>query len=509
MTQSLVCSAPLANNRPEPISPAVVAGYLALALAFLAGGAGTGFIDPDSWHQMALFREALVLGQLPRSDPFAYTSTVEPLVHHEWGTGALLYVAGTGFGALGFALLRDTLALSVAALCVACARRRGAEVGVLWATLPVAVLMAWIGVTTVRAQMFTLLFLALLLWFLELDRAGRRWWIAPWLVAYVLWVNLHAGFIVGAVAFALHGLEQLARGKPFGHLLAVGLAMAALVAVTPYGLDYYAYLWHGLRMDRPLITEWRSLLHAWWPLILAYGVSLLIAAYALYRGGLRRATGMLFVFAAAYAAARHQRHLSLYAVAWASTVPSLLQGTPLAAILGRALAPTRRGVAIGAVAAAVLAGGAFLQHRPWAPAMPANPGDHSMLLYPVGAVDYLRDQGFRGNLLTPFEAGAFVSWRLYPDVLVSLDGRYEVAYAPELLDRHLAFYRAAEGWQGLLEDTPTDAVLVRADAAVAEALPRLAGWRVVYRDDAYEVFTREAALPYVDRRGELLVGSFP
>jgi hypothetical protein len=113
-----------------------------------------------------------------------------------------------------------------------------------------------------------------------------------------------------------------------------------------------------------------------------------------------------------------------------------------------------------------------------------------VVVYPVGAVDYLRRSDFRGNLLTPFSAGAFVTWELYPDVLVSLDGRYEVAFEPGLLDRHLAFYRAEGDWERLLDDPPADAVLARSDAAVVAELGRRPGWGRVYSDDAYHVFAR-------------------
>jgi hypothetical protein len=484
--------------------------FLVLAAIYIAGGAAKSVLDPDMFHQMALIREALAIGRLPLADPFAFTPTVEPMVHHEWGMGAVLYFVSTRFGGLGLALLRDLLALGIAIGCVLCARRRGASNQVLWATLPLAIMLAWIGSTTVRAQMVTLLFLAWLLLLIELDRAGRRWWIAPWLVMYVLWVNLHAGFVVGAIALGLYAIEQVMRRRPFAHLLAVGSAMAVLIAVNPYGLDYYSYLWHGLRMQRPLITEWQPITKAWWPIVMMYGFSLLLIAYGLYRRGPRHALEMLFVLAAAYAAARHQRHLSIYAVAWACHVPALLQGTPLALPLMRGLDPARRAVAPIAAAALVFCVAVTLYQKPWRPHLPANPGDHRTLIYPVGAVDYLRENAFAGNLVTPFTAGAFVTWNLYPDVLVSMDGRYEVAYAPGLLEEHIDFFAARDGWRDFLGRYRADAVLTRSRARVAAELGNLPGWRPAYRDDVYEIHVRaDLELPTIDRRGERLTGSFP
>jgi hypothetical protein len=142
--------------------------------------------------------------------------------------------------------------------------------------------------------------------------------------------------------------------------------------------------------------------------------------------------------------------------------------------------------------------------------MPANPGDHALHLYPRGAVDYMRDTQFRGNLITPFTAGAIISYELFPNVLVSMYGRYEVAYEPELLEHHIAFFDGQQGWDRLLDHPPADAALVRVDAPVADSLAGLTTWGLVYRDDAFELYTRGShGASVVDRRGERLRTTFP
>src|SRR5262249_37862685 len=66
---------------------------LALALLLVAGMAP--FVDIDVWHEMSLFREALRAGWIPYIDRFAYTPTISPAVQHEWGAGAIAYLAAT------------------------------------------------------------------------------------------------------------------------------------------------------------------------------------------------------------------------------------------------------------------------------------------------------------------------------------------------------------------------------------------------------------------------------
>jgi hypothetical protein len=114
--------------------------------------------------------------------------------------------------------------------------------------------------------------------------------------------------------------------------------------------------------------------------------------------------------------------------------------------------------------------------------------------------------------MTPFELGAFVSWKLYPRVKVSLDGRFEAAYPMRVFDDHGVFYEAEPGWQQVREKYPTDAVLVPAGVPIAPVLRAEGLWPLVYQDDAYLVFMRPeraAALARVDRRGQVPPGSFP
>jgi len=493
---------PPSGNRAA--SALAVAG---LSLLFVSGVAQV--VDPDMWHGIALIRESLALGHLPLEDRFAYTPTVYPVVHHEWAEAAIVYFAATRGGLAGLLALRWSLTIGIAVGAFELARRRGASLAVLSVLAPIAIVMSWIGMTVIRAQVFTLLFLVALLWCLEADRQGRRSWVIPWLALYVLWLNCHGGFVVGLVLFWLHTLEQIARRKPAIHLVLVGIAMVALIAANPYGYHYFPYLWSALRLDRSLVSEWLPLWAGGVPTLAPFAVSVLVLAYGLAMRGFRDAPGWPLVLFTAYAALRHQRHLSIYAVVWLCQVPALIEPTRLGAMLRafwtRRLAP----VALWGLVTAFGCVALFRQ-QPWQVSLPANPGEHVEFLYPVGAVDYLRDSGFRGNLMVPFEVGAFVSWELHPAVKVSFDGRFEAAYPPDSLAENVALYDVASGWRELLTRYPTDAVLVPRDGLLSRKLEEDGSWPLVYTDDAYEVYARPGvALPRVDRRGQRLVASFP
>jgi hypothetical protein len=148
---------------PAPWSRAKTALALAALLLLFVSGVAT-FIDPDMFHGIALVRESIALGRIPLEDRFAYTPTVYPVVHHEWAEAAIVYLALTLGGLAGLQALKWVLTLGIAVGAFELARRRGASLAVLTVLTPVAIMMSWVGMTTLRAQVFTLLFVVVLLW---------------------------------------------------------------------------------------------------------------------------------------------------------------------------------------------------------------------------------------------------------------------------------------------------------------------------------------------------------
>jgi hypothetical protein len=130
-------------------------------------------------------------------------------------------------------------------------------------------------------------------------------------------------------------------------------------------------------------------------------------------------------------------------------------------------------------------------------------------LYPVGPVQYLTKQKFAGNLMVPFRQGAYVSWKLYPAVKVSLDSRYEVAYPDSVVKQIFDFYEARPDWLSVLREYPTDAVVIPKDAPIS-GLMQQTDWRSVYTDQQFQVYARPGSLLQVeDWQSTSLRGVFP
>jgi len=257
-----------------------------------------------------------------------------------------------------------------------------------------------------------------------------------------------------------------------------------------------------------------------------YAATLSLLIYAVACRGVRKLPGLVAVLVTAYLAARHFRHLSLYAVVWICYVPAYLQGTALARAIGKIAIRRKRFLLClwSLIAVAGLTWSISIQF--WQLRIPTAQGQEKpgVPVYPAGAVAYLAEHGFRGNLMVPFSAGSFVSWKLHPQVKVSLDSRYEAAYPPGSVEESVQFYAAGRRWKSILDKYATDMVLVPRchdpnglDNVFETACDKSTsgepfGWRLIYRDDGFSLFARSqiaARLPAVDRQGRPIPVAFP
>jgi hypothetical protein len=483
---------------------------------------GRPFVDHDLYHEMALWRAALVIHHVPKHELFSFTPTVDPCVQHEWGTGAILYYVTRWMGGNGLALLRGVLFAGTLVVIFLCARirargMRGMGDGVaglalpLLATAPLYIMLLGIALSPVRAQMFTMLFLAVQFYLLELDRRGNRWWPLVWIPMYVAWLNLHAGFVLGPIFLGAYWLEQVIQTRrPRWLLIATGLAAVPLVLVNPYGANYVPYLWRAISMPRPMIGEWLPLWNE--PLLMAYfAFMVLLAVYATARrgGGWQALPGVLVLGCLAIESLLHTRHAPLFAIAWACYVPSTLVGTPLALLMARLW--SRFKWLIGPVCAcAGVAMVIYLPAQPLRVRLSVSTKDKIPFQMPVGAVAYLRENEFVGNLMTPFSGSSYVMWHLGPRVKIGMDSRYEVAYQPGVFEKVAALYKAQPGWEETLGEYRPQLTLVPVTSPLSGAMAQSAEWVLVYQDDAYQIFSPPThRFPVVDRRGIQLDDTFP
>ena len=491
-------SAPLNESSKLAILRIAASAFL---LAFFLVRVAAPVADLDNWHEMALIRESLAAGHLLKTDVFAYTPTLPEVVDHEWGAGALLYFTVKAFGGWAIIPLKFLVLLGAAGSVVLCTRLRKTSFQEFTLLVPLVIPAFSLGCATLRAQIYSFLFFAILLYLLELDSAGSRRWIGPWIAMVVLWTNLHGGVVMGVATLGFYWIERAVRGKPHFHILGVIAASAAAISFNPFGLAYYGHLWTTLRMARPEITEWYGIQVLSKEQQVLFWFTLAILPVLVWMRGWRASQGALIVAAMAGGTILHARTIPFYAVAWAAYVPSLVAGTPLERIVRL---PFRNRIAATAVCVCLTM--LFVE-------MGLLVGAYRLIVpndrFPVGAVRYLKEIHFHGNVMTHFGHGGYVSWWLYPAVKVSMDGRYDVAFPPALVDESFHFYEARPDWRETLAKYPTDLVLVPVNTAVAALMPGT-GWNLVYKDGSFQLYARPGMqLPFRDASDGVFPVSFP
>ena len=381
-----------ARRQADGVQKRVLAYVVWFALAvMLLSRVSVNVIDLDIFHEMALFRESLVLGHIPTVDHFSYGPTLPYVVHQEWGSGAIAYFVTTRFGAPGLLLLKYLLAALLAWFCVATARSRNPDpLPALSWVAPIGILFAGAAFSPVRAHLYSLVFAAGLLYFRKAIAAG----IAAG--SHLAAPSRRCGSIcTRAPSWACSCSAPTRSNSCFAAPCAPSARrhrMVAAIAINPYGWHYYPYLWRALRMSRTSIAEWSPLWESFPSFYsVAFLLSLLLVLYLALRIGVRNMPGIVVLCMTAAAGAIHQRMLPFYAIAWTCYVPGYLLATPFAGRLKSFFDRPPLPLQAAWLMAAMFFLNVAVTYRPWILEVPGE-GKAGEVVFPTGAVQYLADQ---------------------------------------------------------------------------------------------------------------------
>ncbi len=420
----------------------------------------TPALDHDLWWHLATGRWIASGHGIPRSDPFTFTAFGRPWVTHEWLSGLLFYrlhqlggidlLIAMKSAAAGMAILLSALA-ALAGRGRASDRVAGAAIGALLAA-PLIAPRAF-----VRPHMLTALFLGALLLFLRLESAtGKRIWRYLPAPMFLLWANLHSGFVLGFACWLLYWIgERIAPRLGGGatdpapawreRAAALLLALAASL-VNPHFVQAHFYPFHLVAREevRGSIVELRSLFHPAYADALFPKVAALAGlAAALFAIDSRRRMVwpvLLPGFFFAALAVASVRGLSELAV----LLPALIGAHSDRFGARRRLAP----VACIAVMAAAVAGGAAGLVR----GTPMGGGSTQRIGFdlepgsrPESAVALLREAGSGARVFNLLSYGGYLIHELGPETKVYIDGRLDI-YPAGFLESYTRMLSSGEGW---------------------------------------------------------------
>ena len=447
---------------------------LAVASAVFIIAVGLPSTDSDTYWQLATGRWMLDHREFLRQDIFSSTVAGAHFGIGEW-LGQIAFAASFATGGwAGVAILRATL-IAVGSLFLVRLARRGLTPW--WISLPlvIAALLVSKITWTDRPQLFTLALFPALLELLLSVRPGFSRRLLVLLPLFLLWTNLHGGYLLGLVVVAIFAVESVLtngrRGLPFA---ATAVACVAVSFVNPAPLELAGAAREDFLHPPRFLTEFLppDVVTPAGALFAAF--VMLVIATALLRGGsLREAMLLAPLLYLAFTAQRQMLFFCFAATAYLGARLTTLApggcgpgGSGPTRRTFELPAPVRMPVAIVLVIAALAS--TF--------GAPVHPDERA---YPAGALDALRVDN--GVLLNEYDWGGYLIFNL-PERPVFIDGRY-VPYLGGVLDDYRALVGLRPGWRDLLDKYKVRELLLRPERPLAVAL-REDGWRVRSSDQA-------------------------
>lgn len=461
--------------------------------------------DFDLWHRLAVGSIFFQTGSVLTQDIFSYLPTKDVWIDHEWGSGVIFYFLVNLFGEWGLFLLKASILSAIFFLIIKTVRLQSDKFtpGIFYIMFAGFSLLPFIA-NLVRCQMFTYLFFVLWIYVLEKTKRGNKSfiWLLP--VTMLIWVNTHGGFLAGIGLVTIYAFgEWLNRN----HALKYFLLLALLIPVTlinPYGLEFWKYIIEASLMPRPYIPEWHPISLAGPFHIIAgmkihvfagFMIFVLLTAFVGIRLVLQKQkpdwTRVILVTVLLYLGIKHQRHAAFFVIAVAALFYhryfELLD--PLRNFIHKILSDKFRRawstIRIGS--GYVLLFIVLLYSFPYlSTGMMIDPS-----IYPIGSMEFIRQNNISGNLATTYNWGSYALWKLYPQCKIMIDGRYEQVYSDDVFDVAIRFSENKGDWQEALRKYSTDILVLFKTRHTPDDVLKLHGWQAVYDDMSSIVLLRK------------------
>lgn len=438
--------------------------------------------DGDTFLHIAAGRRMLATHAILFSDPFSYTAAGAAWNAHEW-FGEIAMALSYQLGGWSGLVLLFAVAAAVAAGVLAYQLGRWLEPQA-QAIATVLALCCMTGSLLARPHLLALPLLAI--WTAELvraraDKRAPPFWLLPLLI---VWVNVHASFLLGLALAAGLALEALveddgARMKTLRGWVLFGIAAFGACLINPHFLQ-------GVTFPLTLMgTASLANVDEWQPTDFSHlqPIALAVAAalYVILTRGVRiSAVRTLILLGLLYLTLQHQRHQIVVA-----TIAPLLLAEPLARTLGLNEARKQTAMARVMAATAMIALTSLLALRL---ALPVLRNDDAVS--PVTALSdvprSLRDE----PVLNDYSFGGYL---IFAGVKPFIDSRAEL-YGEAALERYAALIRP--------DPVALDAAIRRygirwsilsPQSPIVAELDHLAGWRRVHSDAFAVVHIRDTS----------------
>jgi hypothetical protein len=450
--------------------------------------------DGDLARHLGHGRYMLEHWGLIRHDPFSFTRAGAPFVGFEYGSQLLYAMAERVGGLPAVAVLAGLLIGAAYGLLARLLLKLNVDPLLAYVTVALAAVLG-IGHWTARPHLFSYVAVVLLLGLLE--RRPRRL-IPLTAVLFLLWVNVHGGFVYGWILIGLYlagsagellwGRHEEAIWRERVSAYAKMLATAIVVTVVnPHGLELHRHLFEFFGQPYLLnnTAEFTS------PDFHEPGGKLFLGALLLCLVSLalspRRPTlpRLLVMCVGVAFALISVRNVPLFGLT-ALPLLALHIDTAWRRLPDPGGARTRFGVTAGRtstwpwVALVIVLAGVLATARGRFGSLQLIADHFDPTIFPVAAVQQARSERLQGHLFSEFAWGGYVVYA-WPEQKIFIDGGTDF-FGEDLFRQYSKIKRLVPGWRGLLEKWEISLMLLNRQSSLAHELARDGRWGLWYCD---------------------------
>ncbi len=445
------------------------------------------YADYDLWWHIFMGNEFITKGSLQKFDIYSFTAFGQPYINHEWLseiTMAGAYLTGKDTGLI---VWRWSIVLLILCLAWRLIKFRAQH------HLSRISIFMCIGIVlapgiSFRVHLFSYLLLLILLALIYSSRIKDSMpSVMVVSLLFALWANLHGAFVLGLVVWFVYGAEHVYRHRANLHWLRMFLTLLLPVFVTlanPFGPKLWTFIYHELSnpLSQKYITEWQRFSFS--PREMPFLFVMAITWAALFCSKREKNTAETIILIVASAMGLMSvRHTPLFVIL---TLPSLAYHMDGAFF--RLLKKGGNGKPISNISTAwssillICLSITFVAMGlpdKWKIHMGKDP-------LPVQTVAFLEKNHVKGNLWVPLHYGGYVLFHLYPDIKVSIDGRWAAVYPRQIMKDNMIFsYQATNGkWKQLLEKYGADLALVETDNPALTEMEQDVDWVWIFKENA-------------------------
>jgi len=439
--------------------------YITFFLFVLTFSLTANGYDYDFWARLIAGMGFVQTGQVLKQDFLSYTPT-HIWYDHEWGSGVIFYLTQHFFSSAGILFLHALLIFLIFFVITKVVELRGVKTTSAFNFLFYFFTFSAMSQTLnepIRCQLFTFLFFATFIYILELARTGKNkpLFALPFLM--IIWNNLHGGCVSGIGLIIIYIVGEFLNHRSVRKYLYALISTVLVLPINPWGFEYLGFLFKASTMQRVNIVEWWGLFDPYnlskffkfkiFALILILAEFGVVCKQIISKTFKLDVTKLLVLAVTLFLAIKHVKMIPLFVISSACflyddfyTIFNFLTRD-----IFNKIAKAKDIIVYGLIlffALVNLRPAVFKPILHWSK-------------YPIRAIEFVKINKIKGNLLIDFGQGSYASYKLYPNNKIFMDGRYEEVYYDYMVPLLKKFYLVNDGWDELLNRFPPDVMILQ------------------------------------------------